>query len=132
MLICENFNFKEGFSMADLTERDTTAEIRAAVENFFEQDKIKFTPFDEHNVASAIYNVDTKFGHATIFFRVYKDRLVFHFIIPLNAGEEERSKVAEFLLRANYGLKVGRRRNFLQDFNLLRRRRICAPDLRAN
>jgi len=93
--------------MTDSVERDTTAEIRAAVENFFEQDKIKFTPFDERNVASAIYNVDTKFGHATVFFRAYKDRLVFHFIVPLNAGEEERSKVGEFLLRANYGLKVG-------------------------
>ena len=93
--------------MTDSIERDTTSEIRAAVENFFEQDKVKYTPFDERNVASAIYNVDTKFGHATIFFRVNKDRLVFHFVVPLNAGEQERSKVGEFLLRANYGLKVG-------------------------
>ena len=93
--------------MTDSIERDTTSEIRAAVENFFEQDKIKFTPFDENNVASAIYNVNTKFGHATVFFRAYNDRLVFHFVIPLSASEEERPKVGEFLLRANYGLKIG-------------------------
>ena len=35
-------------------------------------------------------------------------------ILPLSADEEERSKVAEFILRANYGLKVG---GFDFDFN---------------
>ena len=93
--------------MADLNERDTIAEIRAAVENFFEKEKIKHTPFDEHNVAQAIYSVDAKFGHATIFFHAYKDKLVLHMIIPLHADEAERAKVAEFILRANYGLRIG-------------------------
>ena len=97
-----------------MTDFDKIAEIRAAVENFFEQDKLKFTPFDEHNVAGATYNVDAKFGHATVFFRVNKDRLVLRTIIPLNAGEAERQKVAEFLLRANYGLKTG---GFDMDFD---------------
>lgn len=100
--------------MTDLNKRDTTAEIRAAVENFFERDKIKFAPFDENDVASASYNVDTRFGHATVFFRAYKDRLVLRMIIPVSADEEARSKVGEFLLRANYGLKVG---GFDFDFN---------------
>ena len=100
--------------MADLTKRDTIGEIRAAVENFFVQDKVKYTSFDENNVASAIYSVNAKFGHATIFFRPYQDRLVMRMIIPLTADEAERHKVAEFLLRANYGLKVG---GFDFDFN---------------
>ena len=93
--------------MADLNKTERVAQVRAAVENFFEQDKIKFTPFDERNVARAIYNVDTRFGHATIFFHAYNDRLVLHMMIPLKAEENERQKVAEFLLRANYGLKIG-------------------------
>lgn len=100
--------------MTDLMERDTIGEIRAAVEDFFKQDKLKFIPFDERDVASATYSSDTKFGHVTVFFRVNKDRLVLRTIIPLNADEAERSKVAEFLLRANYGLKVG---GFDFDFN---------------
>lgn len=87
--------------------RDTLAEIREAVENFFKRDNVKHRPFDERNVASAIYSVNSKFGHVTIFFHAYKDKLVLHMMIPLNAGEPERHKVAEFLLRANYGLKVG-------------------------
>ncbi|MBR0260751.1 MAG: hypothetical protein IJQ85_03045 [Selenomonadaceae bacterium] len=99
--------------MENLEERDTTAEIRAAVENFFERDEVKHEPFNERNVASAIYSVDAKFGHTTIFFYAYKDKLVIHMMIPLNA-DNERAKVAEFLHRANYGLNVG---NFDFDFN---------------
>lgn len=93
---------------------DNTAAIREAVENFFVRDKVKHEPFDERNVASATYNVDTKFNHATIFFHAYKDKLVLHFMIPLNAGTGERAKVGEFILRTNYGLKVG---GFDFDFN---------------
>ena len=47
--------------MSDLEKRDTTAEVRAAVENFFERDELKHTPFNERNVASASYSVHSKF-----------------------------------------------------------------------
>ena len=93
--------------MEDTKGRDTLQEIKAAVENFFKRDDIKHKPFDERNIASAIYSVDSKFGHVTIFFHAYNDKIVLHMMIPLNASEPERHKVAEFLLRANYGLKVG-------------------------
>ena len=94
--------------------RDTTAEIIAAVENFFARDKVKYRPFDERNVAKATYSIDTKFRHIDVYFHAYNDKLVLHMILPLSADEEERSKVAEFILRANYGLKVG---GFDFDFN---------------
>jgi len=100
--------------MADLDKRDTTGMIRAAVENFFERDGIKHDSFNERNVAKAGYSVDTRFGHASVIFHAYSDRLILHFMIPLNANEEERAKVAEFLMRANYGLKIG---GFDFDFN---------------
>ncbi|MBQ3444628.1 MAG: hypothetical protein IJG33_15455 [Selenomonadaceae bacterium] len=93
--------------MEDTRGRDTLQEVKAAVENFFKRDRVKHEPFNERDVASAIYSVDTKFGHTTIFFHAYDDKLILHLMIPLNAGEEERSKVGEFILRANYGLKVG-------------------------
>ena len=95
-------------------KRDMTAEVIAAVENFFTRDNVKYRPFDERNVAKATYSVDTKFRHIDIFFHAYNDKLVLHMILPLSADEEERSKVAEFILRANYGLKVG---GFDFDFN---------------
>lgn len=93
--------------MTDLDKRDRTQEIIAAVENFFERDKVKHDPFNERNVARATYSIDTRFGHSQVFFHAYEDRLIFHFMLPLKAAEEERAKVGEFLLRANYGLKIG-------------------------
>lgn len=94
--------------------RDTTAEVIAAVENFFTRDNVKYRPFDERNVAKATYSINTKFRRVDIFFHAYNDKLVLHMILPLSADEEERAKVAEFILRANYGLKVG---GFDFDFN---------------
>lgn len=93
--------------MDDLKERDTLQEVRAAVEDFFKRDDVKHNPFNERNVASAVYSVNAKFGHTQIFFHAHKDKLILHMMIPLSASEAERSKVGEFILRANYGLKVG-------------------------
>ena len=93
---------------------DTTAQVRAAVENFFARDNVNYQPFNERNVAKATYSIDTRFRHVDVFFNVYSDKLILHMILPLSAEEGERAKVAEFLLRANYGLKVG---GFDFDFN---------------
>ena len=100
--------------MDDSKERDTLQEVRAAVENFFKRDSVKHEPFNDRNVASAVYSISTKFGSVRIFFHAYKDKLILHMMIPLSASEEERSKVGEFILRANYGLKIG---GFDFDFN---------------
>jgi len=91
----------------DDEERDSLTLIRAAVEDFFVCDKVKYREFDERNVAKATYTIDTKFRHVDVFFHVYSDKLVLHMMLPLGADEGERAKVAEFLLRANYGLKIG-------------------------
>ena len=93
--------------MTDVIKRDTAQEIREAVEEFFRRDNVKHIPFDDHNVAIAMYSADAKFGHVRVFFLAHKDRLVLRMILPINAAEEDREKVAEFLLRANYGLKDG-------------------------
>lgn len=93
--------------MAVLDEQDRTQAIREAVEEFFDRDGTKHQPFDENDVARAGYSVDTKFGHATVFFHAHNDQLLLKFMLPISADEAERTNVGEFLLRANYGLKVG-------------------------
>ena len=93
--------------MSDIEKSDKAIEIQEAVEKYFKQEKAKYDPFDKRGVAHATYSVETKFGHVEIFFHAYNDMLILHFIIPLKAGEEERAKVGEYLLRANYGLKIG-------------------------
>ena len=103
----ENFNELLDQSKDDEVEHDPITKLRAALEDFFVRDKVKYREFDERNVAKATYTIDTKFRHVDVFFHVYKDKIVLHMMIPLGADESERAKVAEFLLRANYGLKIG-------------------------
>lgn len=94
--------------------RDTLAEVREAVEDFFKQDEAKYQPFNERNVASANYAVRAKLGKATAFFHAYKDKLIVKLMLPIKAEEADRAKVGEYLHRANYGLMIG---NFDFDFN---------------
>lgn len=93
--------------MADFDNEERIQEIKDAVEDFFEREEAKHQPFNEKNVAVAGYSVDTKFGGVRIFFHAHSDQLLIKAMLPVNADEEERSNVGEFLLRANYGLKVG-------------------------
>ena len=88
-------------------ERDTKQEIIAAVENFFERKEAKYTPFNERGVARASYGVRSKLKHVDVLFIASTDKLVVKAILPLEAGEDERAKVGEFLHRANYGLRTG-------------------------
>lgn len=95
-------------------ERDTKQEIIAAVEDFFERDEVKYTPFNERGVARAGYGVKSKVNHVDVLFIASNDKLVVKAMLPLKADEDERAKVGEFLMRANYGLKVG---GFDYDYN---------------
>jgi len=86
---------------------DNTQAIREAVENYFEKEGFKFSGFDEDNFAKTSFKVKTKFGHAEIIFHAMDDRLMLRSMLPLNADEDSAVAVAEFLLRANYGMKNG-------------------------
>lgn len=90
-----------------MSNSDNTAAIREAVENYFAIEGTKHEPFEENNVAHAAYKIESKFNHVDVFFHAKRDKLVIRIFLPLKSDEEERSKVAEFLLRANYGLSVG-------------------------
>ena len=81
--------------------------VKAAVEDYFKRDNLKYEPFDEHNVARTGFGVKNKFGSVDVLFIAYDNNLIIHTFIPLKAGEEDRAKVGEFLLRANDGLKTG-------------------------
>ena len=93
--------------MADFDKEERIQEIKDAVDDFFEREGAKYQPFNEKDVAWAGYSVDTKFGGVRILFHAHSDQLIIKAMLPVNADEEERSNVGEFLLRANYGLKVG-------------------------
>lgn len=93
--------------MAEFEEQAAIMDVREAVEKYFEADEIKHEPFDGNNVAHAGFAVKSRFGHVDVFFHAFKDKLLIRAYLPLKAGEQERAKVGEFLMRANYGLKFG-------------------------
>ena len=88
-------------------EEERIQAVREAVENYFERENAKYQPFDERNIARAGYSVRTKFGSVSAFFHAQKDALNVRMILPINAEEAERTNVGEYLLRANYGFKIG-------------------------
>lgn len=88
-------------------ERDTKQEIIRAVEGFFEQKGAKYEPFDERGVARARYGVMSKIKGVSILFIASEHQLVLQSMLPVEADEESRAKVGEFLMRANYGFRVG-------------------------
>ena len=86
---------------------DNKSRIIKAVEDYFEREELKYTPFNERDVAKASFRVKSKLQHVNVFFGAYNSKLIIRIILPINAGEDERAKVGEFLMRANYGLQIG-------------------------
>ena len=93
---------------------DHSSEIRQAVEQYFAKEGFKFSGFDERNVARTGFKIKSKLSSADILLHAQKDRLLVRSMLALKADEETRPAVAEFLLRANYGMKTG---GFDFDFN---------------
>ena len=88
-------------------ERDTKQEIIRAVEGFFEQKGAKYEPFDERGVARARYGVMSKIKGVSILFIASEHQLVLQSMLPVEADEESRAKVGEFLMRADYDYRDG-------------------------
>ena len=103
-----------GTATSYAAENDHSAKIRDAVEKYFHKMDYKFSGFDEKNVARTSFKIDSKLSSANIILRVQKDRLQVISLIAIKADEENRPAVAEYLLRANYGMKTG---GFDFDFN---------------
>lgn len=86
---------------------DNKSRIIAAVEDYFEREGLKYTPFNERDVANANFRIKSKLQHVNVFFSAYNSKLIIRIMLPINSDEAERAKVGEFLMRANYGLQIG-------------------------
>ena len=107
-------NFSTGYAAEPAAERDNSAEIRKAVESYFEKENFTYSGFNEKNVASISFNVESKISSVRIRFQAQKNMLLIRAMLPIKANEDVRPAVAEYLLRANYGMKIG---GFDFDFN---------------
>ena len=84
------------------------------VEQFFIDDEWYFSRLDGQTLLQA--NFSGKNGRLNCYAQTHEEQFIvfFYAICPVNVPEERRLAVAEFLTRANFGLKVG---NFEMDMD---------------
>lgn len=88
-------------------------EIFDIVRRFFTDDEWYFLQMDNQPILQMSFQ--GKNGKWTCYAQVKEDQQIFFFysVSPVNVPEEKRMAAAEFITRANYGLKIG---NFELDF----------------
>lgn len=97
------------------TKEDTTTNqsIFAAIINFFESDEWQFVKIPETSTLRLLFQGDN--GQWTCYAKAREEQqqFVFYSICPINAPENKRLPITEFITRANYGMIMG---NFEFDF----------------
>lgn len=90
------------------------ATLYETVCKFFTDDEWYFVRMDNRSMLQMGFQ--GKNGKWTCYAQVNEDQYLFFFysVCPVNIPEERRLTVAEYLTRANYGLKIG---NFEMDFS---------------
>lgn len=94
--------------------KDYSSEIAEAIQSFLEKEDWKYEPCDENGVIRINMSLKCKMKKVHIFINVHDDSFSILSILPLNADENVRKDMAEFLTRANYALNLG---NFEMDFD---------------
>jgi hypothetical protein len=82
-------------------------EILDTAISFFEQDSWPFTPFEGQPVLQMGFRGDNGQWTCLAQAREEQAQFLFYSVCPVNAPEDRRPAVAEFLTRANYGLFIG-------------------------
>jgi hypothetical protein len=101
-------------SLSEATQEITSSkQIFQEIVNFFTQDDWPFTKIQGEPVLLTAFQGDNGKWTCYAKARVEQEQFVFYSICPINAPEEKRMVVAEFLTRANSGTIVG---NFELDF----------------
>lgn len=87
--------------------REYAHSIRNAIESFFEKDDWRYTFNEEDALFEAGVKLDCKLKSTRLKIRVGTSYYTVYATIALNADEDSRQQVAEYLTRANYGLRAG-------------------------
>lgn len=94
-------------------ERSYNENIAAAIKKFFEDDEWHFDFNEVEGVFKCGLAVHGKLGDVQVVVTVGINDFTCYHILRIKASEDVRNEVAEYLTRANYGLKLG---NFEMDF----------------
>jgi hypothetical protein len=102
-------------SISDITEEITSDEtIFEAIVNFFKKEDWQFQQTETELTLRLAFQGKNGKWNCYARARDEQQQFIFYSICPVNAPEEKRLAVAEFLTRANSGMMIG---NFELDFN---------------
>ena len=89
-------------------------DIFETVQTFFTDEEWYFMQLDTRPILKMGFKGDS--GEWTCYAQVNEEQYIFYFysVIPVNVPDDKRAEVAEFITRANYGLKIG---NFEMDYS---------------
>jgi len=82
-------------------------DVLDAAVSFFKEDGWSFTQLDDRPILKLGFHGDNGQWNCYAQAREEQAQLLFYSVCPLNAPEDRRMVVAEFLTRANYGLFIG-------------------------
>ncbi len=88
-------------------------DLFAIIQKFFTDDEWYYLQLGNQPILQMTFQ--GKNGKWSCYAQIHEEQPIFFFfsVLPVNVPEDKRFEMAEFLTRANYGLKVG---NFEMDF----------------
>jgi hypothetical protein len=89
-------------------------EILDTAISFFQQDNWSFAQLEDQPILRMVFQGDNAQWICYAQAREEQKQFLFYSVCPVNAPEDRRMAVAEFLTRANYGMLIG---NFEMDFD---------------
>ena len=85
----------------------TANEIYGWYKDYFDKNDLHYEEDTENSVIKIEMPLDGKLQKTNTFLQCRKNHVIVKAFVMLNAEEEVRQNVAEFLIRANYGLTYG-------------------------
>ena len=92
----------------------TATEILAWVKDVFDQKELNYKLLEDNNTLKTQFPLKSKLKNFTAFFNCRDRSYTVNAYISLSADEESRQRIAEYITRANYGLRFG---NFELDYS---------------
>lgn len=93
--------------------KDYSGRIARAIEGFFDDENWRYDEINENGIIKTGTAIDGKLKSVQIYINITSDGFTINSVLNVSADEDTMADVAEFITRANYGLRHG---NFEMDY----------------
>lgn len=87
--------------------KEYSSQIANTLISHMEEEEYKYEFDKENGLINMSFKIKSKLGRVKFVLNIFKDFYVSYAHIDLNADEDSRKEVAEYLTRANYGMSLG-------------------------